>query len=509
MNTRYFIKRLFCLTGLAAIGLLAIPAALQAQHETATAPVDPAEIKELEAKIVASPDSLSYHKEYIKAVGLKNPALTAQYEKWMQQFPGNSNIPFGLATAMYNSELPEATPWLKKSVELNPKLAEAYQMLSIDAERWGNETAAREYMGKANAAAPENPSYAFYYAMDFEHTDPAMWRKKLYELAKKFPAHERGAQGLFWLATRSTDQKEKVKVYELLRKRYPPAKFNWSQSGMNGLYELYLQKSAAKASTLAKSLGKENGWPAKDTLAQKIGQVQKLIAAKKFAAAEPIAGSIRLSRYSASIDMVALLKASIADGLGNTRGAYDSLLALFAKKPGDELFEGIKKYGSKLGRSVTQIEEETAQLRNAASKPAPAFNLGLYTSDKTVSLDDYKGKVILLTFWFPGCGPCRGEFPHFEKVLKKFQGQEVVYLAINGIPEQDGYVVPFVNGTKYTFTPLRTEKDWSEKTYGVRGYPTNFLIDKQGKIIFTNFMIHDERNERMLELMISSLLARS
>ncbi|MBO9635002.1 MAG: redoxin domain-containing protein [Chitinophagaceae bacterium] len=505
MHVRNSMTRMAAITG---ICLFLQWPALMAQR-LAPKKASPEEIAELKKKVMASPDSISYHEEYIKAVTLKDPGLIPQYEAWSKEYPGKYSIPFAIATALYEAELPEATPWLKKSVELNPKLAEAYQMLSIDADRWGDAKAARDYMGKASETEPSNPSYAFYYAMDFEHDDPALWRKKLYELAKKFPAHERGAQGLYWLATRSTDNAEKVRVYEMLIKQYNPSKFNWSGSGASGLYEFYLAKDPAKAAALAKRMGKERDWPSKDTVAQQFVQLKKLVAARKFSKAKTVAGKIRLGRYSSAGDQLLLLKSAIIEGQGNTKDAYDSLLIPYAKKPSDELYAGLNKLGNKLGITTAQTDAAIDEWRKANSKPAPAFNLGLYTSDKTVSLDDYKGKVVLLTFWFPGCGPCRGEFPHFEKVLKKFEGKEIAYIAINGIPEQDEYVLPFVKGTKYTFTPLRTKEGWAEEAYKVRGYPSNFLIDQEGKIVFSNFMIHDEPNERMLELMISALLARS
>ena len=117
----------------------------------------------------------------------------------------------------------------------------------------------------------------------------------------------------------------------------------------------------------------------------------------------------------------------------------------------------------------------------------------------------YKGKVILMTFWFPGCGPCRGEFPHFENVVRKFKGKDLVYLGINVYPKQDEYVLPFMKGTKYSFIPLKGTSEWAFEAYGVRGQPTNFLIDKKGNIVYSNFRT-DIDNERTLELMIQSLL---
>jgi thiol-disulfide isomerase/thioredoxin len=111
-----------------------------------------------------------------------------------------------------------------------------------------------------------------------------------------------------------------------------------------------------------------------------------------------------------------------------------------------------------------------------------------------------------VTFWFPGCGPCRGEFPNFEHVVRKFQGKDLVYLGINGIRDQDGYVESFMRGTRYSFTPLRGEEQVT-KAYKVGGYPENLLIDRDGRIVYAHFRTNGD-SEIVLQRMIESLLAR-
>ncbi|MES2108413.1 MAG: TlpA disulfide reductase family protein, partial [Bacteroidota bacterium] len=110
--------------------------------------------------------------------------------------------------------------------------------------------------------------------------------------------------------------------------------------------------------------------------------------------------------------------------------------------------------------------------------------------------------------WFPACGPCRAEFPHFQAVIDKFRDKDVVYVGIDVSPEQDPYVLPLLKNTKFSFIPLRGTQEFAKNNYGVDGEPTNFLIDKDGKIIFKDFRI-DNTNHRTLELMISSLLGKN
>jgi thiol-disulfide isomerase/thioredoxin len=466
------------------------------------------ELAAMRTAIEKSPDSLAYHTEYIKAVGIDNPELTKQYDKWIEKFSKSATVPFAIGSALYRKEYPAARPYLLKAVERDPRLAQAWQMLSIDASRWGDEKAAAEFMHKATEADPADPGYAFYNAMNFEEIDPARWRAELYKLAKRFPDHERGAQGLYWLATRSTDMKEKIRVYEMLHQLYPPTKFSWSSSGMSGLFDAYLQTDPSKARQLAKEMGEERGWPARDTLAQQFIEVQSLLKNKRSKEALAVAEKMKAPRYTSASDEIALLKAKAAVAAGNTLKAYNDLLKIFAFAPGDDLYKAMLEYASVLGKDKATINKDVWALREEKIKPAPPFELGLYTSKHKASLEDYRGKVVLLTFWFPGCGPCRGEFPHFENVLRKFDKKEVAYLAINIFPEQDEYVPSFMQGTRYSFTPLRSNSEWAEKVYKVRGAPTNFLIDQQGNIVFTSFRAHDRKTERMMELMIQSMLDR-
>ncbi len=84
----------------------------------------------------------------------------------------------------------------------------------------------------------------------------------------------------------------------------------------------------------------------------------------------------------------------------------------------------------------------------------------------------------------------------------------MVYVGIDVSPEQDPYVLPLLKNTKFSFIPLRGTQEFAKNNYGVDGEPTNFLIDKDGKIIFKDFRI-DNTNHRTLELMISSLLGKN
>lgn len=483
-----------------------------AQHGKNEVVTDQAQLIKLKAAVEASPDSLSVHTAYTKAIGTESPELEKQYAIWMKKYPKSAMVPYGIAKAYLSEESPKAKPYLLKAVEIDPKFTEAWGGLWIDGERWGDFTVSRGYLAKATASDPSNPNYAFYYASSFGGIDEAKWRQMSLDVAKRFPNHERGAQALYWLAARSKKTADKMKYFELLHDSYAPGKFNWSASGMSSYYNILLSENPQKAVALAQEMEKtekeeRKQWPGMVLQAQTIAKAKTLMDQKKGAEALTELKLLKLSKYSSFKTELELLKAQANDVAGNTRAAYDSLIVFFAKSPSTALRSAIASYGNKLSRNTAQTDADIWARLNANAQIASPFNdLKRYLSAGTASLSDYKGKVVLLTYWFPGCGPCRGEFPHFENVVRKFKGKDLEYLGINIVSKQNDYVVPFMKGSGYSFTPLEDVEGRAKGNLDNRNAaPMNFLIDKEGRLIFSNFRT-DGDNEDDLELMINLLL---
>jgi thiol-disulfide isomerase/thioredoxin/Tfp pilus assembly protein PilF len=497
---------------------------LLAAHDTTGA------LKALRHAIQADPNAIAAHDQFIdltndkiidrdddhyaSTMALARDSLVRDYQRWARHFPTSAGIQYGLGAAYSSAEDPRAKPYLLRAVAMDSTIASAYEMLSIDADRWGNADEAREFMRKASEADPTNPSYAFYYADAVRDVDTAEYRRLALDVARRFPKSERGAQSLYWLAVNTPTDAGKIAVLRELQAKYPPGTSNWASSGMMSLFDVYLAAMPDSALSFAREMrasahpSDTASWRNSEQLAQSLVQARALLAAGKDAEALAVLQPIHVSSYWVGAEVVALMKARAAAGSGHVQAAYDSLVARFARAPEDSVGAAIRQYGATLGKTPAQVDADVWRLRDAKATDAAPFSLKAYLGDSTISLADYKGKVVLLTFWFPGCGPCRGEFPHFEQVIRQFKGRDVAYVGINVEPEQDAYVIPFMTGTKYSFTPLHGTSQFAAASYHVRGEPTNFLIDQQGRIMYKNFMIHDEQNERMLTLMIQSLLDR-
>jgi thiol-disulfide isomerase/thioredoxin/Tfp pilus assembly protein PilF len=480
----------------------------------------------LKKAIEADPEFIEAHDKYIETVensiivhdssfdkttAIALATLKAQYVSWAARYPKSAGIAYGLGRIYLDAEDPRGKPYLLKAVSLNPKLAEAYEQLSYDADLWGNGRASLDYMGKASELEPQNADYAFSLAFRFQESDHAKYVELSLDVARRFPRSQRAAQALFWLGENSHSDAEKVRYWEQARTQFPPDKFMWTASSMDMLFEIYARTDPDKALTLAREMqskvSKDDAaeWTDDALLAQNVVAVRQLFAAGKYAEAKAILDKTKVRRRSADAMMIALLRAEAAAGAGDTSAAYEDLLRRYAKTPEDAVHEALLNYAGKEGKASEQVEHDIWALRDASAKPAPPFDLPNYLSGKKTSLHDYRGKVVLLTFWFPGCGPCRSELPHLQSVMKKFTGKDVAYIGINTMPLQDGYVVPFVKTTHYTFTPLRGNRDLGENAYHTYD-PGNFLIDQTGNVIYSDFWAYDPGSERVLQLMIQSML---
>jgi len=115
--------------------------------------------------------------------------------------------------------------------------------------------------------------------------------------------------------------------------------------------------------------------------------------------------------------------------------------------------------------------------KNQVESTAPDFELSSLSGER-VLLSSLRGRVVLINFWATWCGPCRLEMPAFQSRANRFP-DDIVILAIN---EQDspGAIRAYMLDLNLTFDVLLDTEGDVHRQYLVRGFPTTFLVDREG-----------------------------
>ena len=142
-----------------------------------------------------------------------------------------------------------------------------------------------------------------------------------------------------------------------------------------------------------------------------------------------------------------------------------------------------------------------------AGAGVPDFNL-VTTSGESVSLEKYRGKVVMIDFWQTWCLPCVEELPHLRALQAKYRNQGLVILGIVGKADKDdSRVLPeLMRENKIDYPILIDEKGMVASQYSVSGYPHVFVIDRKGKLAFDK-LGYQRGEEEVLEKEVRRTLA--
>ena len=115
-----------------------------------------------------------------------------------------------------------------------------------------------------------------------------------------------------------------------------------------------------------------------------------------------------------------------------------------------------------------------------AANPAPDFNL-MGMDGETHTLEDLKGKFVLVNFWATWCNPCKVEMPLLEKLHQTLKSEKFTVLGLHVGPGPEN-IEEFKKLMPISF-PIYVDMDL-EVNWGVPGLPTTFLMNPEGKLIY-------------------------
>lgn len=122
----------------------------------------------------------------------------------------------------------------------------------------------------------------------------------------------------------------------------------------------------------------------------------------------------------------------------------------------------------------------------------PNMSEGEWLQTDRKSLDDMRGKVVLLDFWFIGCGPCADDLPSLKLVRELFAGDDFEVVGVHASPASADNVRQYIqqHGVKYPTVVDTSEESISRRfrELGVTSFPSYILLDREGKIIHNDHL---------------------
>ena len=130
-------------------------------------------------------------------------------------------------------------------------------------------------------------------------------------------------------------------------------------------------------------------------------------------------------------------------------------------------------------KAVSPVKPESQR------KKAPEFALK-DSNGQTVTLADFKGKVVLLNFWATWCGPCKVEIPWFIDFETKYRDQGFAVLGVAMDDEGWEVVKPYIVSKKVNYRVVMGTDLMANLYGGVESLPTTFILDREGRIARTH-----------------------
>jgi thiol-disulfide isomerase/thioredoxin len=141
----------------------------------------------------------------------------------------------------------------------------------------------------------------------------------------------------------------------------------------------------------------------------------------------------------------------------------------------------------------------------------PEITADEWIDQQPTKLSQLRGRVVLLDFWAPWCGPCRVTFPRLQKLYENYKDKGLVILGVTNFfghaegkelthPQELDYLRDFKKKFRLPYGFAIADSEENDRNYGVSSIPTTFLIDRRGVVRFISIGSSDEENSALTKM---------
>ena len=136
----------------------------------------------------------------------------------------------------------------------------------------------------------------------------------------------------------------------------------------------------------------------------------------------------------------------------------------------------------------------------------PSFKARTIDGSKSVSLDEYRGKVVLVDFWASWCPPCLKSLPKYNDLRREIGTTNFEIVAIN-VDENTEDAKKFLQKHPVSYPVAKDPKGILPGVFGVKAMPTSYLVDKNGVVQYVHAAFKDgdiEKIKKEIEKLIAN-----
>ena len=308
---------------------------------------------------------------------------------------------YQVALGLLTKDADQADAYYTKALALDPRSARAHFLLAGNADSRGDWDGQRKHLKAAVENNPDEPRYLMRYAAAHRKSDPNGFRELALQVVARFPTSPVAAEALYNLADASSNperrgvpgpasRKLSGRSLSVFRLRDEHAVRGAHRARRGPGARARHGPGAAGRNVLAAASRRAGGDDAGENAHRRRAVGRSRRATREGAA------SVRQPRH----DMDAVEGGGGGRGRQSGKGVH-TLVESAAASPDTRIDAALPKYSAGLGKTSRDVEAGVWGIRDARAKPAAAFSLPSVRDGAAAQLADFRGRVVLLAFWYP------------------------------------------------------------------------------------------------------------